>query len=310
LVSHRLNIGKEPQFFVVNDVTITAPDGLIKSRDAYYYYFDKYEWNLRDFRKRPCCGNPRRFIKERIESSLIENSQFSSINLDGPYISLLYPHFDNYYHLYAEILPALLNGINENLPFLVSRKSSTHLFSFLNFLKAKYLILEDGKYAVSNLLVPTTPFPLWSAEKLKRIEEFFALFLPTNSLRATKSAKIYISRAKARRRLLQNEERIIDFLQDYGFTPYHLEDLDLSSQVTLFRTADQVIAPHGAGLINILHSPKETKVLEARPTPLSGDFCFDFLALAGGWQYAIAISKKSSYFSLDLNEVKRFLNLS
>ncbi|MCT7955216.1 glycosyltransferase family 61 protein [Laspinema palackyanum] len=77
-----------------------------------------------------------------------------------------------------------------------------------------------------------------------------------------KTRRLYISRNKASSRRLLNEEVIFDRLQPKGFEKVFLEDYSLSEQIELFATANCVVAPHGAGLTNLIFCPKNTKVLE------------------------------------------------
>lgn len=64
--------------------------------------------------------------------------------------------------------------------------------------------------------------------------------------------KIVISRSKALGRRVINENEVMDALTPLGFSKYILEDLSYSDQVRLFAQAKIIIAPHGAGLTNLL----------------------------------------------------------
>jgi len=87
------------------------------------------------------------------------------------------------------------------------------------------------------------------------------------------SPNVYISRAKASGRRVINEDEVVEFLRPLGFVSYSLEDLSFVEQVRLFSTAKMIIAPHGAGLTNIIFSPNETTVIEfVTPWVSSGYF--------------------------------------
>ncbi|WP_225790923.1 glycosyltransferase family 61 protein [Pseudomonas sp. Marseille-P8916] len=76
--------------------------------------------------------------------------------------------------------------------------------------------------------------------------------------------KIYISRkdaAKGNRQIL-NENLLIEILKKYGFSVVRLGDLSLKEQASVFRSAKYVIAPHGAGLSNVIHSEPGAFFLE------------------------------------------------
>jgi hypothetical protein len=65
---------------------------------------------------------------------------------------------------------------------------------------------------------------------------------------------VYYSRAKSGRRKVENEEAVTEMLESLGFERYFGEELTFSEQVSLFASADVVVAPHGAGLSNIVWS--------------------------------------------------------
>lgn len=79
---------------------------------------------------------------------------------------------------------------------------------------------------------------------------------------SNKTKRLYISRHKASSRRLLNEDKILENLQEKGFDRVFLEDYSLTEQIELFATANCIIAPHGAGLTNLVFCPKNTKVLE------------------------------------------------
>lgn len=99
------------------------------------------------------------------------------------------------------------------------------------------------------------------------------LFL-RNKLRNNKikpKNKIYISRRKLRRVL--NESEIISFLNKRGFQDVQCENMTFEQQINLFSGAQVVVAPHGAGLTNIMFAPDNTKVLELR-SPKHFGICY------------------------------------
>jgi hypothetical protein len=77
-----------------------------------------------------------------------------------------------------------------------------------------------------------------------------------------KPVKIYISRKVPSARVVINESELIPVLKEADFVICQLEDLPFEEQVRLFRNAEIVVAPHGAGLTNLIFSKKGIKVLE------------------------------------------------
>ncbi len=78
-------------------------------------------------------------------------------------------------------------------------------------------------------------------------------------VRATK--RIYISRAKDKRRLL-NEEALWPLWEERGFELVFCQDLTTRDKVRLFAEAEVVAGPHGSGFINCIFSPLGTKLIE------------------------------------------------
>jgi hypothetical protein len=80
--------------------------------------------------------------------------------------------------------------------------------------------------------------------------------------------RIYIRREPGRvqGRAVQNEEEVLDLLSRFGFQGYRPEELSFSEQAELFYDAEAVVAPHGAGLSNLIYAPTGTKVLEWFPS--------------------------------------------
>ncbi|NJK57267.1 MAG: glycosyltransferase family 61 protein [Pleurocapsa sp. SU_5_0] len=70
--------------------------------------------------------------------------------------------------------------------------------------------------------------------------------------RSSFSPKVLISRRKALGRRIANENEVIEALKPLGFATYILEEMSYIEQVKLFAQANVIIAPHGAGLTNLL----------------------------------------------------------
>ena len=81
------------------------------------------------------------------------------------------------------------------------------------------------------------------------------------------SERIYIGRrpSGSKGRKVLNEGDVLGALEPLGFERYFLEDLSFETQCQLFYDADAVVAPHGAGLSNLIYS-KDAKVVEYFPS--------------------------------------------
>lgn len=76
------------------------------------------------------------------------------------------------------------------------------------------------------------------------------------------SRRVFISRASALRRRLLNEDEIWPILAAEGFERVEMEHLSFESQVAVMQNTAVLVAPHGAGLTNMMFCPLGTHVVE------------------------------------------------
>ena len=77
--------------------------------------------------------------------------------------------------------------------------------------------------------------------------------------------RIYVSRRQAAHRKILNEDQLMQSLRSLGFVAVALESLSLAEQYKLFATAEVVVAPHGAGLTNLIYAPAGCLLVELFP---------------------------------------------
>lgn len=88
--------------------------------------------------------------------------------------------------------------------------------------------------------------------------------------------KIYVTRQKATRSF-DNEDGVEALMRQSGFEVCILEDLSFERQVSLFRRAGVIVAPHGGGLANLVWCCPGTRVIEIFSPRYFND-CFARLA--------------------------------
>lgn len=74
--------------------------------------------------------------------------------------------------------------------------------------------------------------------------------------------RVFVSRAKAPRRRLIDEDQLWPLLEARGFEKVFLEDLSFDEQVALMGETRVLFAPHGAGLTNMMFCPEGTRIVE------------------------------------------------
>jgi hypothetical protein len=79
------------------------------------------------------------------------------------------------------------------------------------------------------------------------------------------SLKIYVLRGKVKYRKVIDEELIIKYLEQNGFTTVCMDGLTLQEQAAFFYNANYIIAPHGSALTNLIFCKEKTKIMELFP---------------------------------------------
>jgi hypothetical protein len=116
------------------------------------------------------------------------------------------------------------------------------------------------------IAVPHVPRALQSPFGLAVLDDL-ARFLDRGTAHDGGANRIYVSRSDARLRRVLNEDDLIPVLEARGFRRVVLAGLPIERQIALFRRAEAVVAPHGAGLAHIAWCQPGTKIVEFFPNP-------------------------------------------
>jgi len=81
------------------------------------------------------------------------------------------------------------------------------------------------------------------------------------------SKRLYLSRRSASTRRILNEDEVISRLEPQGFQAVQPETLSIPEQIKLFSEAEAIVAPHGAGLTNMIFATSP-KIIELIPADL------------------------------------------
>jgi hypothetical protein len=114
--------------------------------------------------------------------------------------------------------------------------------------------------------VPHIPRALQSPVGMAQLDDLGA-FIEQSSAQRQTYPRIYISRNDARLRRVSNEEQLLPVLEAHGFTRVILRGMPIADQIRLFRRADAIAAPHGAGLAHTAWCKPGTAVIEFFPDP-------------------------------------------
>jgi capsular polysaccharide biosynthesis protein len=204
------------------------------------------------------------------------------MRLDGEYYTIASLYAEGYAHWVLDVLPRLiaLERVPPSQPQLVVAQPlapwQAESLDLLRFGTVPRVTLGDRYLAMDLLHLPSYvgspghPHP-WACEWLR--ERLVGSARPTAGYR-----RLYVTRRRALRRRVVNEDELLPILQDLGFEIVECETLSFREQIELFQDAEVVAGPHGAGLTNLVWAPSGCRVLE-----LFGHRCVRslFYALAG-----------------------------
>lgn len=130
-----------------------------------------------------------------------------------------------------------------------------------------------------SLLLPshTAPPGHFKNEAIRGVR---SVLLSAYGSRGDEGERLYISRSKAAKRRILNEDEIVPVLDRFGFQTICMEDLSFPEQVQICSRARYVVSNHGAGLTNTLFMRDGGSVLELRHQSDCINNCYFTLASA------------------------------
>jgi capsular polysaccharide biosynthesis protein len=240
--------------------------------------------------------------------------------LPGTFATVSYPDSQNYYHWVAESLPRLhlLEGYLEALDgiFVPGGRAVPFSQCLAAFgIRESQLVLLDWKshYQPEKLLVPqycgglniATWVPAYFQQQIFRGKS------------QSQTRRIFISRRDAAARRIVNEFELATVCAEFGIEIVQLRNMDFIDQANLFNSAEFIMAPHGAGLVNVLFCQTGVKVLELMPTPnFTPHIYYSITAVVGGeyhYMYGRAVEPTSAVhqthpdFHVDAEKLRQVL---
>jgi hypothetical protein len=216
------------------------------------------------------------FVRAAIVKST-KNNTIPTINLLG--IRKGHKHF---YHIFFDYFIPLyfyLKQINKEEKVEVLVRSDLNqiqldLLSFFEdeFKEVKFTKVSENEVVKCNTLLffNHNHFVFYNVDKNPQIKSLMAdfsamLIRKYNISEKPQKRKTYISRSDAVLRRIINEKDLVKFLRDKNFEIHTLSDKKFSDQIELFLNSEIIIAPHGAGFMNLLFCNENTKFLEIFP---------------------------------------------
>lgn len=182
-------------------------------------------------------------------------------------VCVLTPRYKNYYHWMVGTVPKLRyvekykEETGNEVVYLLPKdlpKWGRETISLLGYSQNKFINAQSAVYRPDNIILPPHPYPGHS------IDYYWIRNKVFNNLDSSEEAsnRIYISRSNAIGRQISNETEVVDVLKDFGFKKLRLEERSVSQNIREFMHAEVIVAPHGAGLTDIIFCDTDCTVLE------------------------------------------------
>ena len=140
---------------ILENVLLSAADGLVQSGSQIWFHFQKYPWDLSHPELNPGAGEHRRHIEARLTLGLAEST--GARVLSGTYHLGISPHIYSYYHLLTDLLPHLIES--PKYPVLVPEFMPASFTDFLTQAEFEIQVLPPDIFLVEQLLIPEINVP-------------------------------------------------------------------------------------------------------------------------------------------------------
>ena len=206
-----------------------------------------------------------------------------------PYVSV-HNSYRGYYHWLLESVPKLLEA-QRTIPNFTLLLPANYTDAFYDDTLRLLGITKIERLQPNTLYhVPMLALP-YGKEAMgdyvaQALAEVKALFLRVTLTSATLGPeRLYISRRKASRRKVLNENAVEQMLVAHGFIALCFEDYTFEEQVRLCANAKILVGIHGAGLANMVFLPNQATVVELRKFDNGHNYFFTHLASTIGLDY-------------------------
>ena len=233
----------------------------------------------------------------------------------------------NYFHWFFDILPKI---------YIIKKKFNLNYFNYfylpkikfeyqrktLNFLKIpsrKILSSKSIKHFYTNeIVICEHPYfknkKWWSNyEKIPDwiVSENLKNFKKKRKAKNKYSKKIYIDRSDTSHphNQVANIKEIYGILKKYNFKIIKLAKISFNEQINIFNNANLILAPHGAGLKNLIYCKKKTVIIELKEKNFTRNRLYNHLSKICELKHFEISSKKyvNNKMYIDRNIILKFI---
>lgn len=233
-----------------------------------------------------CCAETGRFFDEISSKPAInqlENKKKGIKEIQGHVLDLVTPGANLYSHWLLDLLPKI-----------GAVKQAGHDLKEFDYIYVNYFNSRFKKEAFEKLGIPfgkVLDFPsapkFFTCSKVTTVsacrnalytpgwvENFIrSIFLGSHvEERGKPSRRLYISRSKGDTRRVLNEAALLQRILPFGFETLYCEDYSVTEVAKHMSEAEIVIAPHGAGLANMVFCDPSVKILELFSAHMSSEY--------------------------------------
>ena len=242
-----------------HDVLVSSDGILFKGTrilpESFAFPFQLKEWKLRST------------VKFMVNNHLFHGRRV----VDTPVLWITDHWSKGYFHWLAEALPRLflvrhrLDDLVLVLPWEYQTKD--FVMSSLEAFAVKKVDFVDRHEVLKcrRLFLPThtAPSGSFNEEIIRGVRNILTTAYADSAYDGS-GERIYISRGRAPKRKIVNEEELVKRLNDFGFQTIYAEEHSFEEQVRICSRARYIVSSHGAGLTNILFMNEGGSVLELR----------------------------------------------
>lgn len=222
---------------------------------------------------------------------------------------------NNYYHWVLDCLPVLdvlqrggfdlrsadhlvFTGVQQPFQQEMLRALGVPLEKIVETDRVRHI--EAETLVCSSTQILNGGFPAWACDFLRT--QVAAALLPDGPQQ--KRRRLFVSRSDAAFRRVANEAELMPILERHGFERLILGPLAVRDQVAAFASAEIVVAPHGAGLTNLVFSPPGTTLVELF-APQYQNPCYYQLCCTAGHRYHALLGEAGAGPSRKIPEMTR-----
>ena len=217
--------------------------------------------------------------------------------IDGTVFALTGAGQYNYHHWWLDILPKfhLIRTYGDVPPDVLyyvetSKPFQLETLRFLGLSPASLFNSRETQIIQAQHMIAASPRPPTQKQDPWTLAWLRKTFSPIAEPHPAQPRCILISRKGAKTRGIVNEDQIVECLAHLNPTVIELEKLTVAQQIGLFSGAKWIIAPHGAGLTNILFAPKDCRIIELFGSTRIND-CYRYLAEGIGCPYTALLGE-------------------